>query len=145
MLTGDPESVIIADMRTKPRIKDPNAQPTERQIELLRHLLPQFYPDHDPDQIIALKCPTKGTASDAIDKLIAAGGRKPTPPRKASTSGRPGKATDRQVTYALTLLRRVNWHDSDWGQDGSSAPTEAELRRMSRQDISALIEDLRRC
>ncbi len=54
-------------------------------------------------------------------------------------------ATPNQVKYALALLHRLGrygWHDSDMGQ-GSSMPTENDLKGMTVKEISQLIDGLR--
>lgn len=121
----------------------PTSDRTPRQTELLTHLARQFYSDAQVEQALG-KYTTKASASQAIDALLAAGARKPAaaqPARHpASTSG---KASAKQISYALSLLRRTNWIDTDLGQVGGPAPTEADLRRMSRREVSALIDSLR--
>lgn len=124
-------------------IKNPEAPATDKQIELIRHLARQFeaYGPAEVDRIVAMSR-TKGQASETIEKLIAAGARKPEKPAARPASGKAAKATERQVAYALSLIRRVHWHDTDLGQAGP-APTAQDLRRMSRREISALIDDLK--
>ena len=57
-----------------------------------------------------------------------------------------GKASPKQVNYALNLLSRINshdWHDTDYGQSGAPKPTRRELEKMTSQEISHLIDDIR--
>lgn len=126
-------------MTSTQRIADPTAPRTERQTELLTHLARQFYDGPAVATVLATYT-TKGEASDAIDKLLAAGGTKPAAARPSS---RPGKATDRQVSYAMRLLARGGWYDTYWGQAGGPEPTAAELRRWPARDVSMLIDELR--
>lgn len=128
-------------MTTTIEIKNPTAPATDKQIELIRHLAAQFdaYGPAQVDQIVAMAS-TKSKASEIIEKLIAAGATKPAKPATRPTSS---KATDKQVAFALSLLRRVHWHDTDLGQAGP-APTVQDLRRMTRREISALIDDLKK-
>ena len=56
--------------------------------------------------------------------------------------GPSSKPSPKQVDYALSLIRRGGWRDSDLGQ-GSNEPTRADLERMSSKDVSAIIDDLR--
>ena len=60
----------------------------------------------------------------------------PTSRRKASN----GKATDRQVRYAMRLLGRLGargWHDTDMGS--TPMPTESEVYTMGSREISDII------
>lgn len=123
-------------------IKNPTDPATDKQIELIRHLASQFdaYGPQQVDQIVAMSS-TKAKASETIEKLLAAGATKPAKP--ATQRPTSSKATDKQVAYALSLLRRVHWHDTDLGQAGP-AHTSQDLRRMTRREISALIDDLKK-
>lgn len=54
-------------------------------------------------------------------------------------------ASDRQIQYVMTLLRRIGprgWHDSDAGQ-GMGMPSEADLRKWDAKDVSWLIDSLK--
>lgn len=129
-------------MTTMIEIKNPTAPATDAQIELIRHLAGQFeaYGPAQVDQIVAMSS-TKAKASETIEKLLAAGATKPAKPATQRPTN--SKATDKQVAYAMSLLRRVHWHDTDLGQAGP-APTAQDLRRMTRREISALIDDLKK-
>src|SRR5690606_33835950 len=112
-------------MTTTIVIKNPTDPATDKQIELIRHLACQFeaYGPAEVDRIVAMSR-TKGQASETIEKLIAAGAKKPAKPATRPTSS---KATEKQVAFALSLIRRVHWHDTDLGQAGP-APTAQDLR-----------------
>jgi hypothetical protein len=57
-----------------------------------------------------------------------------------------GKASPRQVDYAMNLLNRIGpegWLDSDWGQ-GTNMPRRSDIEKWPARDVSALIDSLRR-
>lgn len=64
------------------------------------------------------------------------------PARKPS---HPGGASQKQISYALALIRRIgsDWRDTDWGQ-GGPPPRKSDLEKWPRADVSALIDSLRR-
>lgn len=84
----------------------------------------------------------------ALADLAVTSGPGASRPAKARTAARetarPGKATAKQVGYAMSLLRR----DSDYTDEVLGAADEAEtqrnLGRMTSAQISALISQLKR-
>jgi len=59
--------------------------------------------------------------------------------RKAASQGQQwdGRATERQIAYAWSLLDQGRKHSDGWD------PTYAELQKLTRKEISDLINDLR--
>jgi hypothetical protein len=59
---------------------------------------------------------------------------------------RSGKATDRQISLAMSLVRKLvnigGWFDSSFG-DGMPPPRESDLRDMSSREISEFINELK--
>lgn len=83
-----------------------------------------------------------------IEPALGHPGAIPTPlshahPSQFTPSSR-GKATERQVEYALSLLRKLGpgWHDTDMGQ-GFGPPSRRELERMTSREISEFIDQLK--
>lgn len=112
---------------------------TEKQVTFLRSLMAECYTTEEIENNIAALTADRQTASRAIQQMLDAGyGDQPTEP-KATVST---KATDKQIRYASRLISRIHWHDSDLGQYGPP-PSTADLAKMSRREISALINDLR--
>lgn len=65
-------------------------------------------------------------------------------PKSGASSKR--KATDKQIRYAMSLIRRLGkwgWHDSDYGQAGGPPPSAAELEQWTSAEVSALINSLK--
>lgn len=86
----------------------------------------------------------KARAEKANALLPGGGGGTRGPTRSTAPKSSGGKATDRQVQYAMSLIRNMGseWHDTDSGQ-GMNPPSERELRKWSSRDVSALIDELR--
>lgn len=132
---------------TTTRISNPSAPATDRQINLVRHLAAQFYSPDQVDHVVRTLAATKGDASNCIERLLAAGGTKPAPARKAPAArpaARPtnNRASRKQVDLIMRLISQSAWHDSDAGQ-GFDAPSRSQVERMTSRDASALIDDLR--
>jgi len=54
--------------------------------------------------------------------------------------------SDRQISYAINLIRRLGrhgWHDSDYGQGGGPPPTRDDLEGWSKREVSDLIKSLK--
>ena len=87
---------------------------------------------------------TKGQVSGDIEKLLAAGAKKPvasaphtpTPHAKRAPAE---KASEKQVALVMRLVRRGDWFDKF---DGLRQPTESEVRSMSKAKVSRLINEL---
>lgn len=57
-------------------------------------------------------------------------------------SAAPKKASPRQIDYALSLMDRGSWEDSDMGQ-GFWQPSRRDLESMTAAEVSAIIDDMR--
>lgn len=92
------------------------------------------------DPALEAREPTPAPAASA-PAARPAGARKPAPqqaPRK------PGKPTDKQVRYAMSLLAKVQEPDDGSFGPADDAATRRSLERMTPAQVSALISDLRK-
>lgn len=68
-------------------------------------------------------------------------GAEPAPAPKTPKASDGQKATAKQVNYAMRLINQGAWFDGPG--DGAPAPTEEQLREMTRAEISKLIDDMK--
>jgi hypothetical protein len=126
-------------------MSDDVLEPTEKQMAFLRRMMDRCYTGdraHLVDPFMQT-ITTRQAASEAIQRMIDAGwgDLRPDKAAKDKPKGKVEKASPRQVDYAERLVDAA-WHDSDMGQ-GFNPPTRAGLEKMSKWEISKLINELK--
>lgn len=131
----------------------PTTDPTPAQLDYVDDLLARVpYPRMRAElKDVWFPLETKGKASELIDYLLTvvpATAKRPTgSPAKTKQAAKAKRTTGsgpttKQINYAMRLIRRGGWYDSYHGQFNPQPPTEADLRSMTRREVSEIIDDL---
>ena len=84
--------------------------------------------------------------ADWLEPAIDHPGSRPTPLSHMPGSTNPtGLATEKQVLYALSLIRRLGrgWFDTDMGDSGMAPPKQSDLEKYTVREIADLINELK--